>query len=167
LEENIMMKPEEMINESSVKRPLTRPAPARESAGGGPTSPRGRGLNVKIAFFSGMLLGLFGAALIFGAQRLASEKVIPPQVIVDNAKVRVVRWVLKPGEGTPIHSHDLDHVSIVLHGSILHSVGTDGRVKDTPYQTGQAEFSPGGGSGHSFSNAGNELWESVAVELKK
>jgi quercetin dioxygenase-like cupin family protein len=161
------MKSEETTNASSVTRPVARPAPARENAGGGPPSSQGRGIGNKTTFFSGMLVGLFASSLIFGVQHLASEKVVPPQVVVDNAKVKIIRWVLKPGEGTPVHSHDPDHFSIVLHGSTLHSVGSEGKVSDTHYQTGQALFAPGGGSSHSFSNIGSETWESIAVELKK
>jgi quercetin dioxygenase-like cupin family protein len=162
-----MMKPEETMTASSVKIPLTRPTSAVDSVDGAPPCPRARGRRITITFAAGLLVGLLGSALILWAQHLASEKVIPPQVIVDNAKVTIVRWVLKPGEGTPVHSHSLDHISVVLHGSTLHSVGTDGKISDTRYQTGQALFAPGGESSHSFSNVGNETWESIAIELKK
>jgi len=118
-------------------------------------------------FFTGMLVGLFASALLFGAQRLASEKVVQPQVVVDNAQVRVVRWVLKPGEGTPLHPHALAHVSVVIHGSTIHSVDTNGKVTDTHDKTGGAQFIPGGEPSHSFSNIGNENYESISVELKK
>jgi quercetin dioxygenase-like cupin family protein len=118
-------------------------------------------------FFYGLLIGLLGSVLILAAQQRASERVIPPQVIVNNAKVRIIRWLLKPGEGTPVHKHVLDHVSVVIHGSTLRSFPTDGAPKDTTYTTGQAEFAPGTGSSHSFTNVGHETWESIAIELKK
>ncbi len=118
-------------------------------------------------FFSGLLLGLLGSVLILTAQQRPSQKVIPPQVILDNAKVRIVRWVLKPGEGTPVHQHVLDHVSVVIHGSTTRSFPTEGAPKDTTQTSGQVEFVPGTGSSHSFTNVGHETWESIAIELKK
>jgi quercetin dioxygenase-like cupin family protein len=118
-------------------------------------------------FLAGMILGIFATAVTLGGQRLASEKVVPPQVLVDNSKVRMVRWVLKPGEGTPLHSHDLPHVSVVIHGSTIHAVSADGKVSDTHDKTGEAEFVPGGQPRHSFSNVGTETFESISIELKK
>ena len=118
-------------------------------------------------FFSGLLIGLLGSALIIAAQQRPSEKVIPPQVIVDNAKVKVIRWLLKPGEGTPVHTHTLDHVSVVIHGSTLRTFPAEGAAKDTSYTTGQALFDPGTGATHSFTNIGRETFESIAIELKK
>jgi len=118
-------------------------------------------------FFSGLVIGLLGSALIFAAQRRPSEKVIPPQVIVDNAKVRIIRWVLKPGEGTPVHTHTLDHISVVIHGSTVRDFPTVGAAKDKLNATGEASFNPGTGASHSFTNIGPETFESVAIELKK
>ncbi len=118
-------------------------------------------------FVAGFLLGILGSVVVIAAQHQASEKVAQPQVIVDNAKVKVIRWVLKPGEGTPIHTHTLDHVSVIIHGSTLHDVdATTGAAKETVQKTGDATFNPGKGTSHSFSNAGKATFESLAIELK-
>ena len=117
-------------------------------------------------FLVGVLVGLAFSAFILFAQNLASEKVVQPQVLVDNQKVKIARWVLKPGEGTPLHTHTLDHVSVVIHGSTLRDVAADGTAKENVQKAGDAVFVPGTGRTHSFANAGKETFESIAIELK-
>jgi quercetin dioxygenase-like cupin family protein len=117
-------------------------------------------------FLAGLIVGLSVSALTLLAQHLASEKVVQPQPIVDNQKVKVVRWVLKPGEGTPLHTHTLDHISVVIHGSTLRDVAADGAAKENVQKAGDAVFVPGTGRTHSFANAGRETFESISIELK-
>ena len=118
-------------------------------------------------FVSGMLTGWFVLGIALLAQRIASEKIVPPQVIVDNEKVKVVRWKLQPGEGSPVHTHSLDHVYVVVHGSKIREVTSEGKVSDDEQETGRAAFSPARGKTHSFANIGNEAYEMVSIELKK
>jgi quercetin dioxygenase-like cupin family protein len=117
-------------------------------------------------FLLGALAGFFVSTLVVMAQHRASEKVVQPQVLVDNARVKMVRWVLKPGEGSPIHSHDLDHVSVVIRGSTLRDMNAVGVVKENVPKTGDATFNPATGLPHSFANAGNTVFESISIELK-
>jgi quercetin dioxygenase-like cupin family protein len=117
-------------------------------------------------FLAGVLVGLAFSALTLFAQKLASEKVVQPQVLVDNQKVKIARWVLEPGEGTPLHTHTLDHVSVVIHGSALRDVAADGTAKESVQKAGDAVFVPGTGRTHSFANAGKETFESISIELK-
>lgn len=117
-------------------------------------------------FIAGVLVGSLFSALALAAQHRASEKVVPPQVVVENPKVRIVRWVLKPGEGTPIHTHALDHISVVIHGSTLHIVETSGAAQEMVQKTGDVTFNPGTGVTHSFANAGKTTFESISIELK-
>jgi quercetin dioxygenase-like cupin family protein len=108
-----------------------------------------------------------GTGLVWAAQHRASEKIVQPQVLVENAKVKIVRWVLKPGEGTPIHTHSLDHVSVIIHGSTLREVeASSGVAKENVQKTGDATFVPAHGQTHSFANAGKTTYESIAIELK-
>jgi len=117
-------------------------------------------------FLAGVLVGLLGSALIVMAQHRASEKIVQPQTIVENQKVKMQRWVLKPGEGTPIHTHTLDHISVVIHGSTLRDVETSGAAKENVQKTGDAVYVPGTGRTHSFANVGKETFESISIELK-
>jgi quercetin dioxygenase-like cupin family protein len=117
-------------------------------------------------FLAGVLVGLAISAFTLFAQKLASEKVVQPQLIVENQKVKIARWVLKPGEGTPLHTHTLDHVSVVIRGSTLRDVAADGTAKENVQKAGDAVFVPGTGRTHSFANAGKDTFESISIELK-
>lgn len=117
-------------------------------------------------FLAGIVLGLSVSVLAFAAQKLASEKVVQPQPIVDNAKVNAVRWVLKPGEGTPLHTHTLDHIAMILQGATMKDVETDGTAKNVEQKTGAVVYVPGAGRTHSFMNAGKTTLEIVSIDLK-
>ena len=121
-------------------------------------------------FLAGVLVGLLASALASIAQQRpqprASETVVQPQVAVENQKVKIVRWLLKPGEGTPIHTHTLDHVSVIIRGSSVQDVQTNGTTSVLEQKTGEASFIPGTGRTHSFANLGPETFESIAIELK-
>ena len=117
-------------------------------------------------FLAGIFLGAFGSALVLAAQHRASEKVVEPQPVFENQKVKIVRWVLKPGEGTPIHTHTLDHIGVIVHGSKMKDVDVGGAVKEREATTGDAQYVPGTGVSHSFANVGKATYESISIELK-
>ena len=117
-------------------------------------------------FLAGLVVGLSVSGLTLLAQHLASDKVVQPQLILENQKVKVHRWVLKPGEGTPLHTHKLDHIGIVLQGSTMKDMDSDGASKDVEQKTGSVTYVPGTGRIHSFANAGSTTLEIVAIELK-
>jgi mannose-6-phosphate isomerase-like protein (cupin superfamily) len=117
-------------------------------------------------FLAGLVMGLSLSGLTLLAQHLASEKVAQPQPILENQKVRIHRWVLKPGEGTPLHTHVLDHISVVLQGSRIKDMGADGTSKTVEQKSGQVVYVPGTGRTHSFANLGSTTLESIAIELK-
>jgi quercetin dioxygenase-like cupin family protein len=117
-------------------------------------------------FLAGIVVGILLSALTLFAQKLASEEVIQPQPIVENQKVKAVRWVLKPGEGTPLHTHTLDHIAVVVRGSTLRDVEPDGTAKSVEQKTGQVVYVPGTGRTHSFANAGQTTLEIVSIDLK-
>jgi quercetin dioxygenase-like cupin family protein len=117
-------------------------------------------------FFAGVFAGVLLSGLTLMAQHLASEKVVQPQLVVENERVRAVRWVLGPGEGTPLHTHTLDHIAVTLHGSTLRDMDTDGTSQEHEQKSGQVVYVPGTGRTHSFANAGNTTLEIVSIELK-
>jgi mannose-6-phosphate isomerase-like protein (cupin superfamily) len=117
-------------------------------------------------FLAGLVVGLSLSALTLLAQHLASEQVVQPQPVLENQRVKIHRWVLKPGEGTPVHTHTLDHISVVLQGSRIKDMDTDGSFKTVEEKTGQVTYVPGTGRTHSFANVGSTTLESIAIELK-
>ncbi len=119
-------------------------------------------------FLAGIFSGLMvGASLTLLAQQGAKEKVVPPQVLVDNQKVKMQRWVLKPGESSPVHAHKLDHISIVLKGATLRDTSVDGTSKESVQKTGDAVFVPAHGVTHTLTNIGKTTFESISIELKQ
>ena len=115
-------------------------------------------------FFAGVVLGWLAFALL--AQQRAANREVPPQIVVDNQKVKVSRWSFQPGERSPVHTHTLDHVYIVVHGSKIREHISDGRVTEDDQETGRAAFSAGRGKTHWFENAGTTPYEMISVELK-
>jgi len=114
-------------------------------------------------FFAGVIFG--GLAVAVLAQRPA-PKTVPPQILVDNQKVKVERWILQPGEQSPVHTHSLDHVYVVIHGSKIREHFPDGHTSDDDQETGRAAFSAAHNKTHAFENAGNRPYEMVSIELK-
>jgi mannose-6-phosphate isomerase-like protein (cupin superfamily) len=117
-------------------------------------------------FLAGTLSGLLISVLALSAQKMASDKVVQPQPVLENQKVKVTRILLKPGEGTPLHTHTLDHLAVILQGSTMKDMETDGREKNVEEKTGEVVFVPGTGRTHSFSNVGNSTLEIISIELK-
>ena len=117
-------------------------------------------------FVLGLLAGVVASALALAAEQLASEKVVPPEQVFDNQKVKITRILLKPGEGTPLHTHALDHIAVIVQGSTMKDVSTDGKSKDVDEKQGEVIYVPGTGRTHSFANTGTSPLEIVSIELK-
>lgn len=117
-------------------------------------------------FLLGLLAGVMLSALALAAQQMASEKVVQPERVVENQKVKITRILLKPGEGTPLHTHSLDHIAVVVQGSTMKSVSTDGKSITVEEKTGEVVYVPANGRTHSLANAGSSTLEIVSIELK-
>jgi mannose-6-phosphate isomerase-like protein (cupin superfamily) len=114
-----------------------------------------------------MATGWLVLAATFWAQQVASLKVVQPQLLIDNEKVRMVRWRLEPGERSPVHTHTLDHIYVVIHGAKIREYLKDGSTHDDDQETGRAAYSRGVGKTHSFENTGTTPYEMVSIELKQ
>ena len=114
-------------------------------------------------FLGGFALGGLVAML---AVQNRPDKIVASQVVADNPKVRIQRWLLQPGERSPVHTHSLDHVYVVVHGSKIREFLSDGKIHDDDQETGRAAFSPAKGKTHSFENVGTVRYEMVSIELK-
>ena len=118
-----------------------------------------------------MVVGLLAAAAVVVAAQQAvnnkpiSDKVVQPQVLLDNDQYVVQRVVLKPGEGTPVHPHDRPHIAIVIHGSTIRYRDINGNVTEAEMKSDTArQVSPK--PAHSFMNIGTDTYEEVSVEAK-
>jgi hypothetical protein len=98
--------------------------------------------------------------------RLVSDRVVPSVILVDDERIKLVRWRFQPGECSPIHGHFLDHVYIVVRGSKIREITGEGKVNDDAQESGRAAFSPAHGKIHSFGNIGDHPYEMVSLELK-
>lgn len=101
-----------------------------------------------------------------GAQQMVSKKVVQPELITEDKKVKITRILLKPGEGTPLHTHSLDNIAVIMQGSTMKDVETDGKFKNVDQKSGDVHYVPGTGRTHSFANTGTSPLEIVPIELK-
>jgi mannose-6-phosphate isomerase-like protein (cupin superfamily) len=117
-------------------------------------------------FLAGIAAGILISGLALGAQHMASDKVVQPALVQENQKVKITRILLQPGEGTPLHTHALDHIAVIMQGTTMKDMETDGRSKDVVQKTGEVHYVPGTGRTHSFSNIGKTPLEILSIELK-
>jgi len=124
-------------------------------------------------FLAGVVCGWLALAMMqlgltLRAQQQASGAVVQAQVLVDNQKVTIRRWQLKPGERSPVHTHALDHIYVVVHGSDIRDHLADGTTHDDNQETGRVGFSAFSASPktHWFENVGAVPYEMVSVDLK-
>src|SRR5579871_1018667 len=117
-------------------------------------------------FFAGVLAGWLVWGLSVLAQPPAGAKVVEPQILADNPKIKISRWRLGSGEQSPVHTHSLDHIYVVVHGSRIRDFVKDGAYHDDDQETGRAAYSPAVGKTHHFQNIGSTPYEMVSIELK-
>lgn len=117
-------------------------------------------------FVAGMITSWSVLGLAVLAQQAASEKIRQPQLLVDNQKVKMVRWSLQPGERSPVHTHSLDHIYVVIHGSKIRDFISRNGTHDDDQETGRAAYSVAAGKTHYFQNVGTAPYEMISIELK-
>ena len=91
---------------------------------------------------------------------------ISPQdytVRLENDRVRVLEWRLKPGGKEPMHSHP-DGVLMVLADSTLKSTGPGGTSITRATVNGEVAWAPA--VSHSIENVGSTEAHALLVELK-
>jgi beta-alanine degradation protein BauB len=92
---------------------------------------------------------------------------ISPQdytVRLENDRVRVLEWRLKPGGKEPMHSHP-DGVLIVLADSTLKSTALGGTSTTRATVNGDVKWAPA--VSHSIENVGTTEAHALLVELKR
>ena len=117
-------------------------------------------------FLAGVLAGWLTLGLAALAQHPTNANVVQPQPLAENQKVKMVRWSPKPGERSPVHTHSLDHIYVVIHGSKIRDFVSGDGTHDDNQETGRAGCSAAVGKTHYFQNIGTAPYEMVSIELK-
>lgn len=88
-----------------------------------------------------------------------------PVILIDNARVRVNRLVLKPGESSKPHTHTLGGLGIILYDSRIEisAPGAAPRVMDA--KAGDFVWQTAG-TAHTIKNTGTTVFEAIDVEIK-
>ena len=93
------------------------------------------------------------------------------QVLFENDRVRVLETMIRPGETTPVHTHEAATVMYVVSGSSFvrrddhGAVMVDTSTMDPPYVIPSvlwSDFTPS----HTLENTGPETLRVIGIELK-
>jgi len=93
------------------------------------------------------------------------------KLVFENDRVRIWELRLDPGEDSPVHRHDLDHILVLLSGdriAVQPEPDTEGPYKEyleSAVVPGTAVFVKRGGV-ETARNVGDEPYHEVIVELK-
>jgi beta-alanine degradation protein BauB len=93
------------------------------------------------------------------------------RLLLENDRVKVWELHLAPGEDSPIHRHELDHLLIQLSGdrvAVIPEADTDGPYKhylEAEVIPGMTVF-VGKGGVETARNIGAELYREIIIELK-
>jgi beta-alanine degradation protein BauB len=85
------------------------------------------------------------------------------KVVFENDQVRVVRFVVGPGDTTPQHSHPAS-VLVLFTDANVQSTSPDGKTSNVQLKAGMAAWRPA--LTHVFKNTGQTAIEGVLVEPK-
>ena len=126
-------------------------------------------------FTAGLAVGsvLAAGALVSAGVRTDSFEVSPQataksqttaKVVLENARVRVRDVTFPPGE-TPMHTHELAHVGVVIQGGTLVFKYPDGKSETAKLDAGGAGFREANVT-HQPVNTGSTPVRVIEVELK-
>jgi len=89
-----------------------------------------------------------------------------PTVKTDDDRVRVTEWLIKPGEATGYHRHDMDYVIVPMAEGVLTIQGPDGSLTDYPISP-TAPYSRAAGVEHDVINNTNSPILFIEIEIKR
>lgn len=120
-------------------------------------------------FTAGFAFAFIICAAAFALRmHIDADKIAPTQIVLDNTNVTIERNVLEPGQSSPVLTHTLPHVTVVVRGSTIHIVNANGTAvdKDRPagfvaYDVPSATPNP-----HAVTNAGKTTFEMLTIQLK-
>jgi len=113
--------------------------------------------------FSIFILALFVCANMVHAQDAA--KVAPEivKVLLDNDKVRVLEFTIKPGEQTGMHSHP-EYILYPLTGGTAKTTLSDGKTSEMTTKAGEVKWNEA--VTHNNENVGKSEIRALVIELK-
>ncbi len=86
-------------------------------------------------------------------------------IMIDNDKTRVTRWLFEPGEDTGEHIHEYDYVVVPMKDGKLKIVNHDGKVSITELVEGISYFRSRG-INHNVINYNDFPFSFVEIEFK-
>lgn len=86
-------------------------------------------------------------------------------IVLDNARVRVNRLILKPGESSKLHAHQMHGLGVVLYDSKIEISTPDGPNRTLESKAGDFVWQNAGTS-HIIKNTGSSVFEAIDIELK-
>ena len=86
-------------------------------------------------------------------------------ILIDNDRVRINRLVLKPGESSKMHRHNLHGLGVVLYDSKIELIGQDGSKRSLEPKAGDSVWQ-NAGTTHIIKNTGTTVFEAIDIELK-
>jgi len=87
-------------------------------------------------------------------------------VLIDNDRVRVNRLVLKPGESSKLHKHNMHGLGIILYDSKIEMIAADGSKRALEPKVGDYAWQ-NAGTTHVIKNTGTTVFEAIDIELKQ
>ena len=87
-------------------------------------------------------------------------------ILIDNARVRINRLTLKPGESSKLHKHTMPGLGIVLYDSKIEIRSADGTQRALEPKAGDFVWQDAGTT-HMIRNIGSSVFEAIDLELKQ
>lgn len=87
------------------------------------------------------------------------------KVVFENARVRVQDNIFQPSVKPPMHTHELDHVGVIIEGGTLQFNYPDGKSETLKLETGSVGWRDKDTT-HQAINLGNKPVRVIEVELK-
>ena len=87
-------------------------------------------------------------------------------ILIDNDRVRVNRLVLKPGESSKLHKHNMHGLGIILYDSKIEMIAADGTKRTLEPKAGDYAWQ-NAGTTHIIKNTGTTVFEAIDIELKQ
>ena len=100
------------------------------------------------------------AVLAQDAAKVAPDKV---KVLLDNDKVRVLEFTMKPGEQTGMHSHP-EYILYPLTGGTTKTTLSDGKTSEMTNKPGEVRWNEA--VTHNNENIGKTETRAIVIELK-
>ncbi len=87
-------------------------------------------------------------------------------IVLDNARVRINRLTLKPGESSKLHTHAMQGLGIILYDSKIAITAADGTKRTLESKAGDFVWQKAGMT-HIITNIGSSVFDAIDIELKQ